>query len=174
MKKEEKKKPNLELEEKIKAAAQKEQLAEQQGTEQTEPKKRHRRTRAEIEAAEQANLNTQANPLFIPVLKMPFTVWANSVNDAKLLLSDEEAVQLATPITQLVNFYLPKVPPIAYAWTSLVLSAFAVMYPRMLYVKSLNKAKEEKKVDTGKESSPGTGAEGERKELPGETPGQAA
>jgi len=103
---------------------------------------RHRRTKIEIEASKQT-LPEIANPLFIPILKIPFDAWAETIHLEELRLSEQEVNSLALPVTQLVNYYLPKMPAIAYAWCGLILSLYAIMQPRLKQIKELKKAKKD-------------------------------
>jgi hypothetical protein len=107
--------------------------------------KRYRRTDEEIKKEkEEVILIEQPNPLFIPILKIPFDAWAEAVKVEDLRLSTQETNSLALPVTQLVNYYLPKMPAIAYAWCGLVLSLYAIMQPRLKIIKELKKAKDVK------------------------------
>jgi len=86
---------------------------------------------------------TEPNPLLIPIVKIPFDVWAdiNKVDD--LRLTDKEAKDIALYTTQLIDYYLPKVPSIAYAWLGLATSLYAVIQPRLKIIKDLKKQKEQ-------------------------------
>ena len=107
-----------------------------------EPGKRERRTNEEIEKdREKKILIEQPNPLFVPILKIPFDAWAEAAKVEDLRLSAQETNSLALPVTQLVNYYLPKMPAIAYAWCGLVLSLYAIMQSRLALIKALKKQK---------------------------------
>lgn len=69
------------------------------------------------------------------VIKIPFELWAISQSIKSLALTDEEAKQIAEPARQLLEYYLPKIPVIAYAWLSLSVSTFWVMRPRLFTIK---------------------------------------
>lgn len=106
------------------------------------PDKRFRRTDDEIkEDKERVLLIEQPNPLFIPILKIPFDAWAETVKADSLRLSEKELNSITLPVTQLVNYYLPKMPAIVYAWSGLVLSLFAIMQPRLALIRELKKKK---------------------------------
>lgn len=114
-----------------------------------EPDKRIRRTDEEIKKEKERDiLIEQPNPLFIPILKIPFDAWAETVKVDELRLSTQETNSLALPVTQLVNYYLPKMPAIAYAWCGLILSLYTIMQPRLKIIKEL------KKVKAGQSASP--------------------
>ncbi len=126
-----KKDPKPKLEEKLKKP-----------TEIKEPDKRIRRTDEEIKKEkEKALLVEQPNPLFIPILKIPFDAWAETIKVEEMRLSEGETKSLALPITQLVEYYLPKMPAIAYAWCGLILSLYAIMQPRLKIINVLRGAK---------------------------------
>jgi len=106
-----------------------------------------RRTDEQIRKDEQEKIaKTEVNSLFVPIVKIPFDVWAERVKVEDLRLSDKEAYGLALPITQLVDYYLPKMPGIAYVWAGLVLSIVSATTPRIMLLRELRKkkAKEEK------------------------------
>lgn len=71
------------------------------------------------------------------VIKIPFELWAISQNIKSLALTDEEAKQIAEPARQLLEYYLPKIPVIAYAWLSVSVSTFWVMRPRLFTIKEM-------------------------------------
>ena len=112
-----------------------------------EKDKRERRTDEEIKTDK--ILIIEPNPLFIPVLKIPFDLWGDSQGTPELKLSDTEVKTLALPVTQLVNYYLPKMPVIAYAWSGLILSIFGIMQPRLKIIKDKRKEKEPQKDTQG-------------------------
>ena len=115
-----------------------------------EPKKRHRRTRAEIDAAKQKPLTDTANPLFLPLIKMPFTVWARSIKSDKVLLTDDEAKSLALPVTQLCDYYLPQMAAIYFVWASLGMQVISIMECRFKIVRGLKGARGKGNANTGK------------------------
>ena len=71
------------------------------------------------------------------VIKIPFQLWSISQSVKTLELTDEEAKQIAEPAKQLLEYYLPKIPVIAYAWVSLSVSTFWVMQTRLRTIKEL-------------------------------------
>jgi len=76
------------------------------------------------------------------VVKIPFELWAISQGLKGLALSDDEAKQIAEPARQLLEYYLPKVPVIAYAWVSFSVSTFWVMRTRLLLIQEIKKQRE--------------------------------
>lgn len=73
------------------------------------------------------------------VIKIPFELWAIGQDVKQLALTKEESLQMAEPARQLLEYYLPKIPVIAYAWLSLSVSAFWVMRVRLLLIQELRK-----------------------------------
>ena len=78
------------------------------------------------------------------VVKIPFELWAISQNVKMLALSDEEAKQMAEPAKQLLEYYLPQIPVIVYAWVSLSVSSFWIMRSRLLLIQAIKKQRGEK------------------------------
>lgn len=76
------------------------------------------------------------------VVKIPFEFWAISQGVDVLKLDDKEAQRIAEPAKQLIEYYLPSIPVIAYAWISLTSSAFWAMRSRLILVKALQEKKE--------------------------------
>ena len=111
-----------------------------------EPVKRHRRTRAELEAEKKQDLYTVAPEqleLFKPVIKIPFDLWAENTKRDEMRLSPEEAGRLATPIAQLLNYYLPRISPVGYIWINFGITTIGVMSIRMQLLAKLRKEKKE-------------------------------
>ena len=106
--------------------------------------KRERRTKEEM-IAERDTLVQEPNSLFIPVLKMPFSLWAVSQEIEDLKITDEEANKLALPVTQLVEYYLPKIPAIGYVWVSLVLTIYGITQPRIKKIQEIRIEREKEK-----------------------------
>jgi len=108
----------------------------------TEPAKRGRgrpRKTAEPEAPEIA---TAGNPLFEPLLKMPFDLWAASQKVEALSLTDQESKNLVLPITQLFEYYCKDIPEIAIAWIGLCGALYGITQPRLKLLKSIRKIKQ--------------------------------
>ncbi len=77
-------------------------------------------------------IGDETNPLFVPIVKIPFELWADAVKVPELKLSQVEADQLSLPVTQLVNYYLPIINenPVLAMWFGVASVAAAVMMPR--------------------------------------------
>lgn len=75
-------------------------------------------------------------------LKLPFELWSIGQGVKELALDDKEARQLAEPVKQLLDYYLPQIPAIAYAWISLSVSSFWIMRTRLLLIAEIKKQKE--------------------------------
>ena len=79
------------------------------------------------------------NDIVAGVVKIPFELWAISQDTPVLRLSDKESAQMAEPARHLLEYYLPKIPVIAYAWISLSVSTFWVMRTRLLLIQEIRK-----------------------------------
>lgn len=75
---------------------------------------------------------------------VPFDMWARSQRLKGLRLTDEEAQTLVDPIRILLDYYLPEVPAIAYAWAALVITAYAITSPRLLLIEDERKLRQSK------------------------------
>jgi len=82
-----------------------------------------------------------------------------------LALTDSEAKQVAEPARELVEYYLPKIPPIAWAWASLGVSSFWIFRTRLLSIAEYKKRIESNDPNAGQvkdqrptgQGSPGPG-----------------
>lgn len=89
-------------------------------------------------------LPERPNLTLIPVLRIPFAIWAQAQGLPELELEKDEGVELALPVTQLLEFYFPgKIPEIAWVWLLLFSSISNVMEPRL---KILSQKRKEKKA----------------------------
>ncbi len=82
-------------------------------------------------------------PIISNAIKIPFDLWASSTGVEQLKLLDSEADQLAEPVKQLLDHYLPTMPPIAVAWLSLAFAGYFVMKSRLDIVAAIRKKKKE-------------------------------
>lgn len=101
------------------------------------PKRGPGRPRKEPPTIEPENLTPD---VLIGIVKMPFELWAISQAVEELALQDDEAKQLSGPIKQLLDYYMPKIPAIAYAWISLAISSFWIMRSRLLLIKAIKES----------------------------------
>lgn len=76
------------------------------------------------------------------VVKIPFELWAISQGIEGLALTDEEAKPIAEPARQLLEYYLPQIPVIAYAWISVSTSLFWIMRSRLILIQEIRKQRE--------------------------------
>ena len=115
--------------------------------------KRKRRTKQEIldekYRAELGRLPQEANPLLIPVISGLFTTWAKGVKVEDLKLTEDEVNNLALPITQLMAYYLPNMPPIVMAWGSLGANLYGVMSVRLELLAKIRKENDKNKGKKG-------------------------
>jgi len=76
------------------------------------------------------------------VIKIPFELWSISQSVKSLALSDEEAKRIAEPARQLLEYYLPQIPVIAYAWVGMSVSIFWIMQTRLRTIQEIKKQRE--------------------------------
>jgi len=79
------------------------------------------------------------------VVKIPFELWAIGQGLEGLALTDDESRKLAEPAKILLEYYLPQIPEIAYAWIGLSVSSFWIMRVRLLLIKEIRKQRESQK-----------------------------
>lgn len=78
------------------------------------------------------------------VLRMPFDLWGTSQKQLKLKLTDDEAKQLTEAVKPLLDYYVPYIPEIGYAWVALVATTYWIARPRFELIAEIKKAKKEK------------------------------
>lgn len=93
--------------------------------------------------------------LITQVVCIPFDLWALSQGVPQLKLRDEEAALIGPPVKELLDYYLPVIPPIAYAWISLSIATYATMKPRLELIQVLKK----EKANTSSASRPANAAQ---------------
>ena len=97
------------------------------------PKGSNKEKSRKKQAAEEIEKNLADAPieLIADFIKMPFEMWSSYAGLKQIRLSDAEAKRIAIPAKQLFDYYMPKIPPIAYAWSNLTITAYFVVKPRM-------------------------------------------
>ena len=83
------------------------------------------------------------------VVKIPFELWSISQSVPSLSLTTEEANKIAEPAKQLLEFYLPQIPVIAYAWASLSVSVFWIMQSRLRTIQEIKLQRAKGKAGPG-------------------------
>ena len=67
-----------------------------------------------------------------PVLKIPFAIWAKIDEIPEIRLSQDEALEWAEPLTDILEYYFPgKIPEIAWMWLMLLESTGRVIDSRI-------------------------------------------
>lgn len=145
-----------------------EQKLDEQLTTPPEPEKRGRgRPRKPIEP--EPEISAIDNQIIIDAICIPFDLWARSQRLKGLKLSDEEAQALSGPVKTLLDYYLPEVPAIVYAWGAVAVTAYAITSPRIYMVqeerirrsgksetlRSMDQTGEERNQPNGSEKIPG-------------------
>ena len=76
-----------------------------------------------------------------PIVAMPFDFWSKSQDLPQLKLTDKEADLLSKPVKDLIDYYLPQIPVVAWAWISLSIATYSVMKIRLDLIAELKKQK---------------------------------
>ena len=71
------------------------------------------------------------------LLRTPFDLWAAKAKLPQLALSDEEADTITKPVQVLLDFYVPSMRSIDWAWISFAITGVAIMRPRVILLKEL-------------------------------------
>jgi len=67
-----------------------------------------------------------------PVLKIPFAIWSNIEDIPEIRLTQDEALEWAEPLTEILEYYFPgKIPEIAWMWLMLLESTGRVIDSRI-------------------------------------------
>lgn len=110
-----------------------------------EPPKRQRgRPRKDLLQINSAPIGP-ALELVINFVKLPFELWQIRETEVEgLALTDAEAKQIAEPARELIEYYLPMIPPIGYAWASLSVSFFWIIRNRLTAIEQVKTQKKAK------------------------------
>lgn len=73
------------------------------------------------------------------VCQIPFDLWSISQGVEQLKLSDKEARLMAKPAKELLDYYLPQIPVIAWAWISLAVVSYSALKSRLLIIQEIKK-----------------------------------
>jgi len=138
-----KKEPNPKLEEKLIEKPEDNIPLKTEG----EVKRRHRRTQAEIRAAKEGQTSTWRsdvpNPAIMALVQLPYNGIVGRISKKypdwkdvtdlveQIKLTSEEAASIALPATQLLNYYFPNQPEIAYVWLNMILSTAGIAMEKM-------------------------------------------
>ena len=87
------------------------------------------------------------------VVKLPFELWAIKEKVEELVLTDAEANQIAEPFKKLLDYYLPQIPEIAYAWIALTVNGFWIMRTRLLLIAAIKESNEQ--ISSGAQTADG-------------------
>lgn len=136
---------------------------------------RVRRTDEEIKKDKiketQRILTDRPDPMLVPLVRMVFNAWPNGLiasiryedlakmAEKSLPMNEDEAVAIATPLTQLKNYYLPNINPIWLAWTNLASAIYNTMAVRLRIIRELKSLIALREKDRPKETKPAEQAE---------------
>lgn len=113
------------------------ELDRQLAGEQPEPKRGRGRPRKEVEPEP-----ALADIIIVEqAAKIPFDLWSISQGIEELKLSDKEAALIAKPLKDLLDYYLPLIPAIAWAWISLSFVTYSTMKSRLELIAKIKKQK---------------------------------
>jgi hypothetical protein len=73
----------------------------------------------------------EMNKAIIQLIKSPFDIWAARVRVEDLKLTDEEAEAIASPTIVLLDYYLPNIGEISWAWISFGIVTIGALRPRL-------------------------------------------
>lgn len=71
------------------------------------------------------------------LLRTPFDLWAVKAKLPELALTDDEAKMLTKPTQVLLDYYVPNMRPIDWAWASLAITGVAIMRPRVMLLQRM-------------------------------------
>lgn len=87
-------------------------------------------------------LPEKANLTLIPVLQIPFALWSKWIGVKEMVLTKDDAKELALPVTQLLEFYFPgRIPEIAWVWLMMFGTTYRILEPRLEHLARLRKEK---------------------------------
>lgn len=75
------------------------------------------------------------------VCQIPFNLWSVSQGIDQLKLTDKEAKSMAMPIMNLLDYYLPQIPVIAWAWITVGVVAYSALESRLLLIQEIKKSR---------------------------------
>ena len=111
----------------------------------------------EVQPVQPAEISSAITEL----LCTPFDLWAAKAKLPELALTNEEAETITKPVQVLLDFYVPNMRPIDWAWASLAITGIAIMRPRVMLLQRMG-------------PGPGSGSAGSQREEKATPPRQAA
>lgn len=94
------------------------------------------------EKAAVAHLPQLPNESIVAAFRMAFAAWEASVKVSGVALSEDEAKQIALPVTQLLEYYFPgQIPEIAWTWIMAAWSVGSITMVRIQLIKVARQAK---------------------------------
>jgi len=104
-------------------------------TSEESPKRGRGRPRKEAEP-EPVQLD---DTVIAQVIQVPFDLWAFSNDCDKLKVTMPEAKLIAKPLKQLLDYYMPNVPEIAWAWIAFSTASYSIVKSRLLIIAAIKK-----------------------------------
>lgn len=87
----------------------------------------------EVQRLDPADISSAVTEL----LRTPFDLWAAKAKLPELALTTDEAETVTKPVQVLLDFYVPNMRPIDWAWASLAITAVAIMRPRIILLQKI-------------------------------------
>lgn len=80
-------------------------------------------------------------------LKLPFATWASRIDFPAIRLTDKEALEWAEPTKVLLDYYLPIIPPIAYAWFAWSITTISIVNSRLELIAAIKRKQGESQAE---------------------------
>jgi len=74
-------------------------------------------------------------------VQVPFDLWALTQRCEHLKISDQEAILIGKPLKVLIDYYLPQIPEIAWAWIGFTAATYGVVKSRLIIITEIKKQK---------------------------------
>jgi hypothetical protein len=122
--------------------------------EQTEQKRGPGRPRKDSQTAEPVvDIGPQLQQKVLErMLRIPFSAWAKYAGIEDLALTDHEASDLAAASKELLDYYIPNLPPVLIMWSNFTVTMLCIVQPRFARITEMKKIIKEKQTEkTGQE-----------------------
>lgn len=140
---------NPSLEQKLKSEGNPATTAQEPQKKRGRPKGSTNKPSGEPELEPKIILPTEANPLYVAFIMTLGKLWAKRTSP-DMAFSIEEAESIALPLTQIVAYHLPDMPPIVVAYIHMSMAVVGVIIPRVEIMKAWKAEQERKKLEEKK------------------------
>ena len=76
------------------------------------------------------------------IWQWPFMLWESKIGVPQLRLTELEALGIAKPSKVLIDYYMPELNPIYFAWGTLIAAVSTVLSSRLILLAEIRKAKQ--------------------------------